>query len=104
VPKSYAGFSAHSSPLGLEYFDEPNTDALLKDHFLVALHGSSKIGLNHGYRVTRVGKDGATADFITGFLQGRKINGRPVDVLEYGRDAFLLTDDYAGVIYYVFKK
>lgn len=104
MPTAYAAFSAHSSPLGLEYFDEPNADALLKNHFLVALHGSSKIGLNHGYRVTRVGKGGGTQDFITGFLQDRKIYGRPVDVLQYGADAFLLTDDHAGVIYYVFKK
>ena len=27
VPVAYAAFSAHSSPLGLEYFDEANADA-----------------------------------------------------------------------------
>ncbi|HJQ69187.1 MAG TPA: PQQ-dependent sugar dehydrogenase [Blastocatellia bacterium] len=103
VPAAYAAFSAHSSPLGLEYFDDADATPPLKDHFLVALHGSSKLSLNHGYRVTRVAKGGATDDFITGFLQGRTINGRPADVLQYGKDAFLLTDDHAGVIYYVFK-
>lgn len=104
VPVAYAGFSAHSSPLGLEYFNESNADSALKNHFLVALHGSSKIILNHGYRVSRVAKGGLIQDFITGFLQNGKINGRPVDIMQYGKDAFLVTDDHAGVIYYVFKK
>jgi glucose/arabinose dehydrogenase len=104
VPVAYAGFSAHNSPLGLEHFNDSNADPALKNNFLVALHGSSKISLGHGYRVSRVAKGGAIQDFITGFLQNGKINGRPVDILQYGKDAFLLTDDHAGVIYYVFKK
>ncbi|HEX5735337.1 MAG TPA: PQQ-dependent sugar dehydrogenase [Blastocatellia bacterium] len=103
VPLAYAAFSAHSSPLGLEYFDDADATPELRNHFLVALHGSSKISLNHGYRVARVAKGGAIDDFVTGFLQGRTINGRPADVLRYGKDGFLLTDDHAGVIYYVFK-
>ncbi len=104
IPVAYAGFSAHSSPLGLEYFGESNADPALKNHFLVALHGSSKIILNHGYRVSRVAKGGSIQDFITGFLQNGRVIGRPVDIMQYGKDAFLLTDDHAGVIYYVFKK
>lgn len=103
IPVAYAAFSAHSSPLGLEYFDDADATPALKNHFLVALHGASKVSLNHGYRVARVAKGGAVDDFITGFLQGRTINGRPADVLQYGKDGFLLTDDHAGVIYYVFK-
>jgi glucose/arabinose dehydrogenase len=43
-------------------------------------------------------------DFINGFLAAGKINGRPVDVLSFGVDGFLLTDDSAGVVYYVFEK
>ena len=104
IPVAYAGFIAHSSPLGLEYFNASNADLALRNHFLVAMHGSSKISLNHGYRVSRVAKGGPIRDFITGFLQNGKINGRPVDIMQYGNDAFLLTDDHAGVIYYVFKK
>lgn len=107
VPAAYAAFDAHSSPLGLEYFDANSVDAL-RDSFLVGLHGSTKEQLNRGYRVVRVrDRDARSAqpeDFINGFLQGKKINGRPVDILNLGNDAFLLTDDYAGVVYYVFKK
>ena len=107
VPPAYAAFDAHSSPLGLEYFDGSAT-AELRDSFLVGLHGSTKEHLNRGYRVVRVrGLDANTAkpeDFINGFLKGRKVHGRPCDILNLGNDSFLLTDDYAGVVYYVYKK
>ena len=107
VPQAFAAFDAHSSPLGFDYFGSSWT-AELKNSFLVGLHGSTKKQLNHGYRVVRVSaeaKVGATPeDFITGFLVGMKVNGRPVDILKYGENAFLLTDDSAGVVYYVYKK
>ncbi|MGI8735307.1 MAG: PQQ-dependent sugar dehydrogenase [Pyrinomonadaceae bacterium] len=107
VPAAYASFDAHSSPLGLEYFDNNSTDEL-RDSFLVGLHGSTKENLNRGYRVVRLrGRDAQAAqpeDFINGFLSGRKVNGRPVDILNLGANTFLLTDDYAGVVYYVYKK
>jgi glucose/arabinose dehydrogenase len=43
-------------------------------------------------------------DFITGFFETGKINGRPADVFSFGKDAFLFTDDYSGVIYYVYLR
>ena len=107
VPQAFAVFDAHSSPLGLEFFDNSNSSALA-DSFLVALHGSTKKRLGRGYRVVRVRKNGTTPahaeDFITGFAEGVKIHGRPVDILRLARDAFLLTDDGAGAIYYIHKK
>jgi glucose/arabinose dehydrogenase len=107
VPRAYAAFDAHSSPLGFEYFGA--SDSLgLNDSFLVALHGSTKKGLNRGYRLVRARGAGASSakpeDFINGFLQAGKTHGRPVDVLSFGGHGFLLTDDYAGVVYYVYKK
>lgn len=103
VPTAYATFDAHSSPLGLEYF-EASRDDELGDAILVALHGSTKKQLNRGYRVIRLHGKNEPEDFITGFLNGVKVNGRPVDILKFGPDGFLLTDDYAGVVYYVYKK
>ena len=107
VPSAYAAFDAHSSPLGLEYFDASN-DGQLKDSFLVALHGSTKRSLNRGYRVVRIPGNAQRSvvpeDFISGFLQGKVVHGRPVDILRFGTDGFLLTDDYAGVVYYVYKQ
>lgn len=108
VPVAHAAFDSHSSPLGFDYFGAASGPAV-RDSFLVALHGSTKKNLGHGYRVVRVGWGGDASatpeDFITGFLRAGRVNGRPADVLSYGGpDAFLLTDDYAGVVYYVYKK
>lgn len=107
VPAAYASFDAHSSPLGLEYFDR-NNEGELRDVFLVGLHGSTKEHLNRGYRVVRLrGIESRTAtpeNFIDGFLEGKKIHGRPCDILNLGNNSFLLTDDYAGVVYYVYRK
>jgi glucose/arabinose dehydrogenase len=103
VPSAYAAFGAHSSPLGLEYF-ESSSDQVLAGNFLVALHGSSKTSLQRGYSIMSVRKDGQVQDFISGFLQNNSVHGRPVDVMKIGADTFLFTDDHAGVIYYVFKK
>ena len=93
LPTPFASFIAHSSPLGFESFG---------DYYLVALHGSGFIRIGHGYGVAIVRPGKPPQNFITGFLLNRKINGRPVDILKYGR-GFLLTDDYAGVVYYVHK-
>jgi glucose/arabinose dehydrogenase len=104
VPAAYVGFSAHSSPLGFDYFDSSNSSPALKDSFLVSLHGSSKRSLRRGYSVMRVRKGGSVQDFITGFLQNGRIYGRPADVMSLGKNAFFFTDDYSGVVYYVFQK
>jgi glucose/arabinose dehydrogenase len=103
VPVAYTAFSAHSSPLGFEYFDASVADARLKESFLVALHGASDLKLKRGYRIMRVREKGMPVDFINGFLQDGKVYGRPVDVMKTGQDEFLFTDDHAGVVYLVFR-
>ena len=103
VPQALTPFPAHSSPLGLEYFDSKNSSDLAGS-FLVALHGSTNKSLRRGYKVVRIRPGGASTDFITGFFQSSQINGRPADVFSFGKDAFLVTDDYGGVVYYVYKK
>jgi glucose/arabinose dehydrogenase len=104
VPLAYAGFAAHSSPLGLEFFSSGDTDARLRNSFLVALHGSSDLSLRRGYSIARVRKGSAPQDFISGFLQHGKVVGRPADIMQAGANAFFFTDDDAGVVYYVYKK
>jgi len=104
VPVALVPFPAHSSPLGLEYFDS-NSDELANS-FLVALHGSTRKSLRRGYRVVRISesRSGVAEDFITGFLAPpMKINGRPADIFNF-QNGFLLTDDYSGVVYYVYRK
>jgi glucose/arabinose dehydrogenase len=116
VPLALAAFDAHSSPLGFEFFDSMDLGPVsksgyggpLRDSFLVALHGSTKESLNRGYRVVRVREprktDDHPEDFINGFLAGGKIYGRPVDIMKFRSNGFLLTDDSAGVVYYVFEE
>jgi len=97
VPEALTPLPAHSSPLGLEYYN---------GSFLIALHGPliKRLQSTRGYSVVRISESGAMEDFITGFFEFPKINGRPVDIINYGDNAFLLTDDYAGVVYYVYRK
>ena len=103
VPRALAAFDAHSSPLGLEHFGAGDPEEL-SNSFLVALHGSTNRKLGRGYRVVRVPeRGGAPVDFITGFQQAGKVYGRPADIFRLGAGAFLLTDDHAGVVYYVYK-
>lgn len=102
VPPADNAFAAHSAPLGFEYFDATHS-AALQNSFLVALHGGSKRSLQRGYEVVQIHPGKASTPFITGFLQNGTIYGRPVDILKVGSNAFFLTDDYRGVIYYVFK-
>jgi len=116
VPQAFAAFDAHSSPLGFEFFDGLDMGPVsksgyggpLRDAFLIALHGSTKKSLNRGYRVVRLppGRKNSDPpeDFIDGFFAAGKVNGRPVDILSFGVNGFLLTDDYAGVVYYVYEK
>ena len=103
VPHALTPFPAHSSPLGLEYFDSENSSDLAGS-FLVALHGSTNKRLRRGYKVVRIRSNGTSTDFITGFFELSRINGRPADVFSFGKDAFLLTDDYSGVVYYVYLR
>ncbi|HXB22470.1 MAG TPA: hypothetical protein VNV88_13875 [Candidatus Solibacter sp.] len=104
VPAALSTFTAHGSPLGLEYFDSSARDPALRDYFLVALHGSGHKRLKRGYRVVRLSANSRPQDFITGFLQNGVIHGRPCDIFRMGQDSFLLTDDLSGVIYYVYRR
>ena len=104
VPAAYTTFAAHSSPLGFTYFGADND--LLRDTFLVALHGAGHPRIGTGYRLVRfTAADRTPRDFITGFLthdQGRAIvHGRPCGILQIGRDKFLLSDDYLGLVYVI---
>jgi len=103
-PPITAALGAHTAPLGLEHFDVADS-ATLGGSFLVALHGSTNKRIGHGYSVVRVTPHGSSSeDFITGFLLNGVVNGRPCDIFRFGRNAFLLTDDKAGVVYYVYEK
>jgi glucose/arabinose dehydrogenase len=104
VPAAYNTFVAHGAPLGVEYFDGTAQSPELRDSFLVALHGGSKLSLRRGYSLVRVKAASPPEDFLTGFLKNGKVLGRPCGILRTGPDAFLFTDDHGGVIYYVHRR
>jgi len=104
VPKSYGFFPAHSSALGFDYFDENTPDAFIKNSFLVSLHGSTDKDLAKGYKIVIMRKGAKLRDFISGFLQGKRVVGRPCDIMKLSESSFLFTDDYSGIDYLVRRK
>ena len=98
---------AHSAPLGVAFGYGLEFPKMIKDSLLIAFHGSWNRSVPTGYKVVAVpfnGKGMPAAkpfDVITGWHDGRKAWGRPVDVL-VGRDgAMYVSDDAAGAVYRV---
>lgn len=101
APAPYAYFPSHSSALGFDYFDNPNTNDTIKNAFLVALHGSTDESIGHGYQIVIMRKGQKLETFMDGFLVGKKVYGRPADIYKIDDKSFYFSDDRAGVIYYV---
>ncbi|SEG66624.1 Glucose/arabinose dehydrogenase, beta-propeller fold [Bryocella elongata] len=107
VPAAYTTFAAHSSPLGMAYFDAKSPIlGGTGGSFVVAQHGASHPHIGTGYRLVRfTAQDRTPKPLITGFLGGgitsAKVDGRPCGLLILGPDTFLLTDDYLGLVYIV---
>ncbi len=92
-------FRAHNAPLGIYFPDSPEKTAL------VALHGSWNRSTPDGYKVVKLLWEGdggiSVEDFLWGFENDGEIIGRPVDIVGDGKGGFLISDDYARVIYRV---
>ena len=89
------------APVALMSLELMREKGLISDaEYESALHGSSKKSIGRGYRLVRVTPGEPPQDLITGFMQDGKVYGRPVDVLAWGA-GFLVTDDFAGVVYAV---
>ena len=104
VPAPYAHFPARSSALGLDFFNDQDAPEILKDAFLVALHGSTNKDIARGYKIVAMRKGQKLQDFITGFLSKGTVLGRPCDIMKLAPDLFLFSDDYKGVVYLVRKR
>ncbi|MDQ2746116.1 MAG: glucose/sorbosone dehydrogenase, partial [Acidobacteriota bacterium] len=104
VPVSWAYFPAHSSTMGFDYFAGKTTDKMLKDSFVMALHGSTDRNQGRGYKIVTVRDGNKQQDLVTGFVQGINTFGRPCDILRMSANSFLFSDDRGGVVYLVRKK
>ena len=96
---------AHSAPLGLTFYQGSMFPNEYEGDLFVAYHGSWNRTVPTGYKVVRVkikdGKPEGAMDFATGWLEGTKRTGRPVDVL-VGKDGELfISDDFTGSVYRV---
>jgi glucose/arabinose dehydrogenase len=93
----------HVASLGMRFYTGTQFPAGYRNQIFIAEHGSWNRSKKIGYRITLVRIEGnkpvAYEPFATGWLQGEKAWGRPVDVLVMPDGALLVSDDYAGAIY-----
>ncbi|SKA09450.1 PQQ-dependent sugar dehydrogenase [Sediminibacterium ginsengisoli] len=104
-PLAYCGFKAHTAPLGFDKFTG-FSDPLLKDKFLVALHGSTTVSRQRGNAVVMITGKNKYVEVVTGFLSGKTEkdrHGRPCDVMMNDNHSFFVTDDKNGVLYYIWR-
>ena len=101
-----AKIQAHSAPLGMHFYRGEMFPAEYRHVAFVAEHGSWNRSEPVGYRVSMFWFDGAgtllsEGVFISGWLQGGRPWGRPVDIDELSDGSLLISDDFAGVVYRV---
>ncbi len=102
---AFAGFKAHSAPLGFEYMNDFADDDI-KNSFLVCLHGSTSVWRQRGNAIVKVIGGNRTVDVVNGFLTGKTDkdrHGRPCDILMHDSTSFFFTDDLNGVLYFLWK-
>ena len=90
---------AHSAPLGLGFYTGDEFPSEYRDDLFVAFHGSWNRREPTGYKVVRI--DFPTLevkDFVTGWLDGSNVLGRPVDIIMLN-GSLLVSDDNSGKIY-----
>lgn len=97
---AFALTTAHSAPLGLAFYTGKAFPDAYRGQMFAALHGSWNRSAKSGYKVVTVNpKTGEVKDFLTGFLSGQSVQGRPVDLVVTTDGALLLTDDGAGKVW-----
>jgi glucose/arabinose dehydrogenase len=98
----------HVAPLGMRFYTGNMFPAEYKNKIFIAQHGSWNRSIPIGYRVMTATLEGNKVvkyePFATGFLQGTKVLGRPVDVIVAEDGAILVSDDEKGLIYRISYK
>ena len=98
-------FAAHTAPLGAAFYTHDAFPEPWRGALFVAQHGSWNRSSKIGYRVMALfPEDGEVVRaevFLTGFLEGEQVHGRPVDVLVDRDGSLLVSDDARGAVYRV---
>lgn len=106
VPPAFA-LQSHLSPIGLAFYKGRKFPEPWRSSMYIALHGSSprarkeKIGYNVVRVVMQGGRITGIEDFVTGFVQGDQVMGRPAGLVTGADGAFYISDDNKGFIYRV---
>jgi glucose/arabinose dehydrogenase len=99
---------AHNAPLGITFINSALFSGEDQGDILVALHGSWNSSVPVGYKIVKLSVLGdfvtGMEDFITGFIDGKEVLGRPVDLI-FDRNGYLfISDDKSGLIYILSKR
>ncbi|MGB2078624.1 MAG: PQQ-dependent sugar dehydrogenase [Vibrio sp.] len=96
---------AHVAALGMTFYQGDQFPKAYQNGIFIAEHGSWNRSTKVGYRVVFVpvkdGQLGEAQPFVTGWLQGDSVYGRPADVVVAPDGSLLISDDHKGVIYRV---
>jgi len=95
---------AHVAPTGIAFYNGFSFPDNFRNTLFITLHGSWNRSQKVGYKVLRVeideaGEVIAVEDFITGWLQGQTVIGRPSAPFVLSDGSLLISDDQANVIY-----
>jgi glucose/arabinose dehydrogenase len=94
---------AHVAPLGMRFYTGTMFPGDYRNQIFIAEHGSWNRSTPVGYRITLVrlqeNRAASAEVFAEGWLTGRKVWGRPVDLQVMADGSLLVSDDKAGAIY-----
>ena len=104
--KPVYNLGAHVAALGMRFYNGKQFPADYKGNIFIAEHGSWNKTQRVGYQVVRVVLDSnnkvvKAEPFVTGWLEGDKFWGRPVDVQMLKDGSMLVSDDETGAIFRV---
>ena len=106
--KPFQNLGPHVAPLGMEFYTGNSFPSEYKNRMIIAEHGSWNRDTPIGYRLSMVaidekGNSKGYEMFAEGWLQDGKAWGRPVDIEQLKDGSILVSDDYADVIYRIYR-
>lgn len=106
IKKPILDLGPHVAPTGIEFYSGDLFPIEFQNNAFITLHGSWNSSKKVGYKVIRVvfdenGQPISSSDFMTGFLDGEKVLGRPAAPLMLSDGSLLISDDFANRIYRV---
>jgi len=93
----------HVATMGVAFYTGTRFPQAFRTSLYVALHGSTDRSTKVGYKVVRLvmekGMPVRSEDFVTGWLTGDTVTGRPVGIVTGADGALYVSDDNKGFIY-----